>query len=111
MLYYVSKGITSYALIQLLIGSRQIHAAFKGLLGEQIRHKLIAFESQTKPSKINSVIKNAKTANRSVAFKAARLSDSIFEHQSEILLTEAATVNYASHEEDLDVVVIVVGCS
>ena len=32
------------------------HAAFKGLLGEQIRHKLIAIEGQAKPSKVNSVM-------------------------------------------------------
>ena len=35
----------------------QIDAAFKDLLGEQIRHKFIAFEGQAKPSKINSVMK------------------------------------------------------
>ena len=44
----------------------------------------------------------AKTASRNVAFKAARLCDSIFEHQYETLMTEAATVNSPSHEEDLD---------
>ena len=32
----------------------------------------------------------------------AKLYDSIFERQSEILMTEAATVNSPSHEEDLD---------
>ena len=31
----------------------QTHAAFKGLLRKQIHHKLIAFEGQAKPSKIN----------------------------------------------------------
>ena len=44
----------------------------------------------------------AKTATRNVVFKAARLGDSIFERQSEILMTEAATVNSPSHEEDFD---------
>ena len=44
----------------------------------------------------------AKTASRNVAFKAARLGDSIFERQSEILMTQAVTVNFSSHEEDLD---------
>ena len=44
----------------------------------------------------------AKTASRNVTFKAARLVDSSFERQSEILMTEAATVNSPSHEEDLD---------
>ena len=43
----------------------------------------------------------AKTASRDVAFKAARLGDSIFERQSEALMTKAATVNSPSHEEDL----------
>ena len=79
----------------------QIHTAFKGLLGEQIRHKLIAFEGQAKPSKINSVMKwwskcismvIAETASGNVAFKAARLGDSIFERHSEILMTEAANL-------------------
>ena len=35
----------------------QIYAAFKGLHEQQIRHKLIAFEGQAKPSKINSVMR------------------------------------------------------
>ena len=35
----------------------QIHGAFKSLLREQIRQKLIAFEGQVKPSKIESVMK------------------------------------------------------
>ena len=44
----------------------------------------------------------AKTASRNVAFKAARLGDSIFDRQSEILMTEDVTVNSSSHEEDFD---------
>ena len=46
-----------------------------------------------------------KTASRNVAFKAARLGDSIFDRQSEIrmTMTEAGvTVNSPSHEEDFD---------
>ena len=35
----------------------QTHAAFKDLLGEQIRHKLIAFEGQAKSSEINTTVK------------------------------------------------------
>ena len=74
----------------------QTHGAFKSLLREQIRQKLIAFEGQAKPSKIKSVVKwwsecismvIAKTASRNVAFKAARLGDSIFDRQSETLMT------------------------
>ena len=49
----------------------------------------------------------AKTAGRNIAFKAARLGDSIFERQSEILMTEAVTVNSPSHEDWDDVV----GCN
>ena len=47
----------------------------------------------------------AKTASTNVAFKAARLGDSTFERQSEILMTEDVTVinNSPSHdEEDFD---------
>ena len=44
----------------------------------------------------------AKTASRNVAFKAARLGDSIFDRQSEILRTEAVQVNSPSHKEDFD---------
>ena len=44
----------------------------------------------------------AKTASRNVAIKAARLSDSIFDRQSEILMTEAVQVNSPFHEEDFD---------
>ncbi len=39
----------------------------------------------------------AKTASRNVAFKAARLGDSIFDRH-----TEAATVNSPSQEDDFD---------
>ena len=89
----------------------QIHDAFKDLLREQIRYKIIAFEGYAKLPKINSVMKwwskcismvIAKTASRNVAFKAARLGDSIFDRQSEILMTEDVTVNSPSHEEDFD---------
>ena len=44
----------------------------------------------------------AKTASRNVTFKAARLGNSIFDRQSEILMTEDVTVNSPSHEEDFD---------
>ena len=69
------------------------------------------FEGEAKCSKIKSVMKwwskctsmvIAKTASRNVAFKAARLGDSIFDRQSEILMTEAVTVNSPSHEEYFD---------
>ena len=91
----------------------QIHDAFKDFLREQIRHKVIAFEGHAKSSKVSSAMKwwskcismvIAKTASRNVAFKAARLGDSIFDRQSEILMTEAATVNSPSQEDDFDYV-------
>ena len=44
----------------------------------------------------------AKTASRNVAFKAARLGDSIFDRQSEIHMTKDVTVNSPSHEQDFD---------
>ena len=71
----------------------------------------IAFEGHAKSSKVSSAMKwwskcssmvIAKTASRNVASKAARLGDSIFDRQSEILMTEAVTVNSPSHEEDFD---------
>ena len=89
----------------------QIYDAFKNFLGEQIRYKIIAFEGYAKSSKISSTKKwwskrvsmaIAETASRNFAFKAARLGDSIFDRQSEILMTEAAQVNSPSHEGDFD---------
>ena len=71
----------------------QIHKAFKDLIREQIRQKIIVFEGQAKPSKINSVFKwwskcisvvIAKTASRNVVYKAIKLGKSIFERQSEM---------------------------
>ena len=35
----------------------QIHAAFKDLLREQIRHKIIAFEGHAESSKVSSAMK------------------------------------------------------
>ena len=55
-----------------------------------IRHKLIAFEGEAKCSKIRSDMKwwsrcismaIAKTASRNVAFKVAKMRDSIMEDQ------------------------------
>ena len=72
---------------------------------------IIAFEGYAKSSKISSVMKwwskcismvITKTGSRNVAFKAARLGDSIFYRQSETLMTEAVQVNSSSHEEDFD---------
>ena len=73
----------------------QIHGEFKALVKEQIRHKLIAFEGEAKRSKIRSVMKwwsryismaIAKTASRNVAFKVARIRESIMEGQDELII-------------------------
>ena len=65
-----------------------LHTAFKDLTREQIRQKIVVFENQAKPSKINSVFKwwskcismvIAKAASRNVAYKATKLGESIFE--------------------------------
>jgi len=87
------------------------HGAFKSLLREQIRQKLIAFEGQAKPSKIKSAMKwwwkcismvIAKTASRSVAFKAAKIAESALAGQSEILTREPAKVDALTDEEPVD---------
>ena len=89
----------------------QIHDAFKDFLREQIRYKIVAFEGYAKSSNISSTMKwwskcismvIAKTASRNVAFKAARLGDSIFDRQSETFRTEAVQVNSPFREEDFD---------
>ena len=72
----------------------QIHGEFKALVKEQIRHKLIAFEGEVKRSKIRSVMKwwsrcismaIAKTASRNLAFRVAKMRDSIMEDQGELI--------------------------
>ena len=84
----------------------QIHGEFKALVKEQIRHKLIAFEGEAKCSKIRSVMKwwsrcismaIAKTASRNVAFKVAKMRDSIMEDQDELIIR-----NSESEELGLD---------
>ena len=86
----------------------QIYDAFKDFLREQIRYKIVAFEGYAKSSNVSSSMKwwskciSMVIASRNVAFKAARLGDSIFDRQSETLRTEAAQVNSPSHEEDFD---------
>ena len=64
----------------------QIYGPFKSLVSEQIRQNLITFEGQAKPSKIKLVMKwwskyisifIAKTASRNVAFKSAKMTESI----------------------------------
>ena len=90
----------------------QIHTAFKDLIREQIRQKIVAFENQAKPSKINSVFKwwskcismvIAKTASRNVIYKA-KLGESMFVRQSEMLIPEEelGSQSPVSYEEDFE---------
>ena len=94
----------------------QIHGVFKAFVKEQITQKLVAFEGDPKPSKINSIMKwwsrcisvaIAKTASRNVAFKVAKMREAIMEDQDEFLMrnTECADVdmhtNNRAHLEDV----------
>jgi len=72
----------------------QIHGEFKILVKEQIKQKLMAFEGEVKSPKIRSVMKRwskcismaiAKTASRNVAFKVAKMRESIMEDQDELI--------------------------
>ena len=73
----------------------QIHGEFKAFVREQIKQKLVAFEGDAKPSKTRSAMKwwskcismaIAKTASRNVAFKVAKMRESIMEDQDEFLM-------------------------
>jgi hypothetical protein len=91
----------------------QIHTAFKDFIREQIRQKIVAFESQAKSSKIKSVLKwwskcismvIAKTASRNVAYKANKLGELMFARQSEMLMPEEelGSQSPGSYEEDFE---------
>ena len=94
----------------------QTHGVFKRLIKEQVRQKLICFEDQTtKQSKIRSVMKwwskrlsmvIAKSASRNVAFKAAKISDTVLVGQSAVLIAYVKVKEEASIDEavlkDLD---------
>ena len=91
----------------------QIHTAFKDFIREQIRQKIVAFESQAKSSKIKSVLKwwskcismvIAKTASRNVAYKANKLGELMFARQSEMLMPEEelGSQSPVSYEEDFE---------
>ena len=82
----------------LFLNTGQIHGEFKILVKEQIKQKLIAFEGEAKSSKIRSVMKwwskclsmaIAKTASRNVAFKVAKMRESIMEDQDEFLIRKS----------------------
>ena len=92
----------------------QTHGMFKAFVKEQIIQKLVAFEGDPKPSKINSIMKwwsrcisvaIAKTASRNVAFKVAKMREAIMEGQDEFLMrnTECADVDmYANNRAHLE---------
>ena len=83
----------------------QIHAEFKALVREQIRHKLIDFEGEAKSSKIRADMKwwsrcismaIAKTASRNVAFKVARMREAIMKDQDELITLKSDSEDVAS---------------
>ena len=75
----------------------QIYDAFKSLMKEQIRQKLISFQGRAEQSKITSTTKwwsrclsavIAKTASRNVVFKVSRVGASLLAAQSVVLTCE-----------------------
>ena len=73
----------------------QTHDEFKAFVREQVRHKLIDFEGEAKNSRIRSVMRwwsrcismvIAKMASSNVAFKVARMMESIMGDQDEIII-------------------------
>ena len=58
-----------------------------------------------KYSNSNNIIAKTATSSRNVAFKAAKMSESVFAGQSDILIPEIVTVDSSTHEEDLEDVV------
>ena len=77
----------------------------------QIRQCLIAFEGQAKPSKIKSVVKRrskcismviAETASRNVTLKSAKLAESVFACQSDVLIRQVAMKDLIFDEADFE---------
>ena len=105
-----------------LFHAGQIHEVFKNFVKEQVRHKLIAFEGETKRSKIRSHMNwwvkcitavIAKTASRNVAFKAGRMRNSFMEGQDEfiIIMRKLDNVEEVGLEEDYEEALADVGCN
>ena len=91
----------------------QIHEAFKIFVKEQIRAKLEHFEGPVKSSKVKSHMNwwvkcisavIAKTACRSVAFKARKLRDSIMEGQDSFIMRELEDAEVGLGEDGEDAV-------
>jgi len=87
----------------------QIHAEFKALVREQIRHKLIDSEGEPKGSKIRAGMKwwsrcismaTAKTASRNVAFKVARMREAVTQDQDEFITRNANFEDVVSEAND-----------
>ena len=91
-------------------------ACSKLSLKSKIIQKLVTFEGDPKPSKINSIMKwwsrcisvaIAKTASRNVAFKVAKMREAIMEDQDEFLMRNAeyadvdVYTNNRAHLEDV----------
>ena len=88
----------------------QIHESIKRLIKEQTRHKLILFEGEAKRSKVKSTMKwwskyismgISKTANRSVAFKAGKMSEAVFEIQADFGMPDVGGQVFSSERESL----------
>ena len=93
----------------------QIHAEFKALVREQIRHKLIDSEGEPKSSKIRAGMKwwsrcismaIAKTASRNVAFKVARMREAIMQDQDEFITRNANFEDVVSEANDRAILVL-----
>ena len=94
--------------------SREFITEIKSRLSvSEVVGKFVDFESQAKPSKINSVFKwwskrismvIAKTASRNVIYKANKLGESMFVRQSEMLIPEEelGSQSPVSYEEDFE---------
>ena len=91
----------------------QIHEEFKIFAREQIRAKFEHFEGQAKGSKVKSHMNwwvkcisavIAKTASRSVAFKARRLRESIMEGQDSFIMREPEDAELEFGEDVDDVI-------
>ena len=81
--------------LHLLLAALLFIAEYIAFVKEQIKQKLVAFEGDAKASKTRSVMKwwskcismvIAKTASRNVAFKVAKMRETIMEDQGEFLM-------------------------
>ena len=96
---FIRHSYIKYAIVEDLVAvfshTGQVHSEFKAFVREQVRHKLINFEGEAKSSRIRAVMRwwskcismaIAKTASRNLAFKVARMRESIMEDQDEFII-------------------------